>query len=341
MAPKGGVPPGARGAERTDAARAGEESGRGKGAGGGAPDAGAAAPPGGAAPGPTSGLTLGAFRRRLAARLTAAGLDAGDREARLILAYVLGVTPAALLAAAGEPLSEAVQRQAGAVAARRLAGEPMGRIMGHREFWSLDFRLSPDTLEPRPDTECVVEAALAAVPERDAPWRILDLGTGTGAILAALLAERPRAFGVAVDLAPGAAATARDNLARAGLAARAAVIVAHWGEALAGGFDLVVSNPPYIRSADLAGLSPEVRLHDPPLALDGGRDGLAAYRAIAADLPRLLAPGGAAVLELGAGQADAVAAVLEQAGLTPKGAPRRDLGGIDRALTARRPPAGR
>ncbi len=286
------------------------------------------------------GVTLGALRRQLAGRLAAAGIASADLEARLILGHGLGATPAELLTRAGEVLSDAALGRVDAVAARRLAGEPMGRILGHREFWSLDFRLSPETLEPRPDTECVVEAALAALPDREAPWRILDLGTGTGAILAALLVERPGALGVAVDRSEGAAATARENLARAGLAGRANVAVGHWGSALSGGFDLVVSNPPYIRSADIATLAPEVRLHDPRLALDGGDDGLDAYRAIAADLDRLLVPGGVCVLELGEGQGEEVAALLRQAGLRVDAAPRQDLGGIARALVAAKPGPG-
>jgi release factor glutamine methyltransferase len=212
----------------------------------------------------------------------------------------------------------------------------VGRLHGPREFWSLSFALSPDTLEPRPDTETVVEAALAALPDRDAPLTMVDLGTGTGAILAALLSERPNAFGVGIDISAGAAHAARDNLARAGLASRSAVLVGSWGEALAGGFDLVVSNPPYIPSADIAGLSREVRLFDPARALDGGADGLAAYGAIASALPRLLAPGGTVVLELGIGQEAAVAALLRAQGIAPQGPAKLDLGGVPRALVGRK-----
>lgn len=286
-------------------------------------------------------LTVAALRRELAATLAAAGVEDADRDARLLLAEALGCAPGDLLLRADAPVTEEAAGTARAFAARRAAGEPVARIRGRREFWSLDFLLSPDTLVPRPDTETLVEAALAACPDRDAALRILDLGTGTGAILAALLVERPRAFGLGMDRAEGAARTARDNLARNGLAGRACVAVGDWGAALAGagpgrGFDLVVSNPPYITSAEMADLPVEVRRHDPRLALEAGADGLDAYRAITADLPRLLAPGGVCVLELGAGQEAAVAALARAAGLLLDGPARRDLAGTARALVARR-----
>ncbi|WP_454914662.1 peptide chain release factor N(5)-glutamine methyltransferase [Xanthobacter sediminis] len=273
----------------------------------------------------------------MAAELSVSGVDVPDLEARVLLAHVLDCAPGELLARRDEPLPLAAEREASALLLRRIAGEPVARILGHREFWSLDFLLSPDTLVPRPDTETVVEEALALFPERQAPLRILDLGTGSGAILAALLAERPAALGVGVDRAEGAARAARDNLARARVEERGAVLVGDWGGGLAGGFDLVVSNPPYITHRAMAGLPREVRLHDPVLALDGGEDGLTAYRAIVADLPRLLAPRGAAVLELGAGQEADVAAIAVAAGLKVAGPARRDLAGIPRALTLRRP----
>lgn len=293
-------------------------------------------------PRPVSGaLTVAALRRELATALAAAGIADADREARLLLAEALDCPPGDLLLRADAPVAEAAAGTARAFATRRAAGEPVARIRGRREFWSLDFRLSPGTLVPRPDTETLVEAALAACPGRDTPLRILDLGTGTGAILAALLVERPRAFGLAVDRSEDAARTARDNLARNGLAGRARVVVGDWGTALAGGdagrgFDLVVSNPPYITSAEMAELPVEVRAHDPRQALEAGADGLDAYRAITADLPRLLAPGGVCVLELGAGQEPAVATLARAAGLDVDGAARPDLGGIPRALVARR-----
>ncbi len=214
-----------------------------------------------------------------------------------------------------------------ALVARRAAREPLARIVGRREFWSREFALSPETFDPRPDSETVVEAALAA---RPAFRHALDLGTGSGCLLAALLVERPEAWGLAIDRSPGACRTARRNLR--GL--RAMVAAGDWARAVSGRFDLVVCNPPYIPSAVIAGLMPEVRDHDPALALDGGADGLDAYRAVLGDLPRLLAPGGAAVLELGLGQAEAVAALAETGGLQVERI-HPDLAGIPRAMVLR------
>lgn len=276
-----------------------------------------------------------ALRRAMAARLRAAGLPSPDLDARLLAAHALGVPPSGLMATGDVP-REAIDR-AEALLARRLSGEPVARILGEKEFWSLPFGLSPDTLVPRPDTETVVEEALSLIADTRAPLRILDLGTGSGAILAALLTELPAAFGVGVDRAPGAARAARDNLHRLGLGERCLILAGDWAQALSGPFDLVVSNPPYIPSADIAALDIEVREHDPLAALDGGADGLAAYAAIARALPGLLVPGGACVLELGIGQEADVARLLRAAGLHPAPA-RRDLGGIPRALAARLPP---
>ncbi|WP_374252544.1 peptide chain release factor N(5)-glutamine methyltransferase [Xanthobacter sp.] len=288
---------------------------------------------------PAADLTIAQLRRLMTARLAAGGMETPELDARLLLAHALGCPPGELLSHGAAPAAPDILAATEALLARRLAGEPVARIFGHKEFWSLTFRLSPDTLVPRPDTETLVEAALSLFPDRAAPLRILDLGTGTGAILAALLSERPAATGIAVDRSENAARTARDNLEANGLAGRASVLVADWGTALAGGFDLVVSNPPYITEDEMAGLAVDVRLHDPRLALVAGADGLAAYRIIAADLPRLLKPGGAAVLELGAGQEPAVAALVQAAGLGLLGPARADLGGIPRALYARWPGA--
>ncbi|MFG1480866.1 peptide chain release factor N(5)-glutamine methyltransferase [Xanthobacter sp. V4C-4] len=282
-------------------------------------------------------FTVAALCRQMAAELLVSGVEAPELEARILLALALRCDRAQLFARSDDPVPAGVAHDALALLLRRISGEPVARILGRREFWSLDLHLSPDTLVPRPDTETVVEEALHLCADRAAPLRILDLGTGSGAILAALLVERPAAWGIGVDRAEGAARAARDNLARAGVADRAAVLVGDWGAGLRGGFDLVVSNPPYIEHGALAGLSREVRLHDPVLALDGGPDGLDAYRAIVADLPRLLAPGGAAVLELGAGQEADVARLAAAAGLSVPAAARRDLAGIPRALAVRRP----
>lgn len=280
-------------------------------------------------------VPLAEFLRRAVARLRAAGVESAVADARLLAEAALGLDRTALLTGGDRPVAAADQVRLAALIDRRAAREPVSRILGRRGFWTLDLALGPDTLDPRPDSETLVEAALAAFPDPAAPLRVLDLGTGTGCLLLAMLAERPRAWGVGVDLSPRAAAVARANAARNGLADRAAFLAGDWATALAGRFDLVLSNPPYIERAAIADLEPEVRAFDPPRALDGGPDGLDAYRALAAALPGLLAPGGVAVLELGQGQGTAVAALLTTAGLSI--ASRKcDLAGIERCLVARR-----
>jgi release factor glutamine methyltransferase len=208
------------------------------------------------------------------------------------------------------------------------------RILGRREFWGLEFALSPDTLDPRPETETVIEAVVTRRPDRTHAYRILDLGTGSGCLLLALLSEFPKASGIGVDIAPGAAATARRNAEALGLADRAHFFAGDWGAALAGSFDVIVANPPYIARAVIPNLPSEVREHDPHRALDGGADGLAAYRTMAADLPRLLAPDGLFAGEIGSDQAGRVAAVLACAGLTVE-AVLPDLAGLSRCAVAR------
>jgi release factor glutamine methyltransferase len=213
---------------------------------------------------------------------------------------------------------------------------PVARILGWKEFWGLPFKLNADTLVPRPETEIVVEAALATFSaHRSQLLRIVDLGTGSGALLLALLAELPNAFGIGTDISLAALECARDNAQALGLAARAAFVACDYGQAIAGGVDLLVANPPYVARGDIAGLAPEVRDFDPPRALDGGPDGLDGYRAIAADAGRLLAPHGVLMVELGRGQAAAVAALFAAAGLAVE-PPKHDLSGIARALVVRR-----
>ncbi|MDX7951410.1 peptide chain release factor N(5)-glutamine methyltransferase [Lichenihabitans sp. Uapishka_5] len=282
-----------------------------------------------------AGLRLSEARRRVAQALEAAGVPDAALDARIFIEDATGLGAAALMAET--PLDPAATATLEAWVARRLAGEPVFRIIGRREFWGLDLAVTPDVLDPRPDTETIVEAALRALgPRRTAPLRICDLGTGSGAILAALLSECRQARGWGVDRSRSACGVARHNLAGLGLDDRALVLQGSWGAALPeGGFDLVASNPPYIETAVIPTLATEVRDHDPALALDGGPDGLACYRLIAADLPRLLAPGGIAVLEVGAGQAAAVADLMRQAGLVEHDS-RRDLGGHERAVLARR-----
>jgi release factor glutamine methyltransferase len=260
-----------------------------------------------------------------------AGLDTPDLDARLLLADALQVDAVEIAVRPHHPLGpEAVARLAG-FARRRLAREPVGRILGGREFWSLPFALSPETLEPRPETETVVETALSLMPDRQAGLRILDLGTGSGCLLVALLYELPRATGLGIDRSPGALATARGNAMRNGVGGRAAFVASDWAATLNARFDLIVSNPPYIPAPDVAGLAPEVREHDPRAALDGGDDGLAAYRTIFSEAAALLALPGTLVVEIGSGQEQpvrdlAVARNLRVVALA------RDLSGRPRAL---------
>ncbi len=243
----------------------------------------------------------------------------------------MGTAPDALLRDPRAPVPPAAVAIFGGLLARRLATEPMAHLLGRQGFWTLDLAVTPDTLIPRPDSEALVEAALAAFPDPGAAIAVLDLGTGTGALLLAVLAERPAAWGLGIDRVPAAVALAARNAAANGLAGRACFVAADWAAPVAGRFDLVLCNPPYIRSGDMAGLMPDVRRYEPASALDGGADGLEAYRAVCAALPGLLVPGGLAILELGAGQRQAVEAIANAAGLRPNGA-LADLGGHDRAL---------
>ena len=282
--------------------------------------------------------TVEAARRALAREFRRCGLDSPELDARLIVGHALGLEHAALAAQSRRSLAAAEADGVAALAARRLAREPAARIIGRKEFWGLPFALNGETLVPRPETETVVEAALAAI-ERFKPRapRIVDLGTGSGALLIALLCELPQASGVGTDISPAALDCARANAAALGIGARSSFIACDWGSALVGRFDLLVSNPPYIARGDIAALAPEVRAFDPRRALDGGPDGLDGYRAIAADARRLLAPGGALVVELGRGQLAAATALFAAVGLAP-GAVRHDLSGIPRALTVRPQP---
>ncbi len=273
---------------------------------------------------------------RLARFLEVRGVEEARADARLLLFDACGLTHAEFLLSPEAPLGKEAARLLTERAARRAAREPVSRILATRGFWTLDLAVFPHVLDPRPDTESVAALALALVAaRRDAPLRLLDLGCGSGALLCALLAELPNAFGVAVDLSPHALLATRENLARCGFSGRAAILRGIWGGALACGFDVVVSNPPYVKSREIEELAPEVRLHDPRLALDGGADGLSCIREVAAELPRLLAPGGVAVLEVGLGQAREAAALLAAAGLDDAGT-RRDAGGLERAVAARR-----
>jgi release factor glutamine methyltransferase len=231
--------------------------------------------------------------------LNGAGLDSPELDARLLLLAATGIAAAELAIRPDVPLTDAEAEILAAYRERRLRREPVARILGEREFWGLPFTLSRDTLVPRPDTETVVETALSLLPGVGEPLRILDLGTGSGCLLVALLHERPDATGLGLDRSVDALATARANAWRNGVGSRAAFVASDWASSVQGGFDLIVSNPPYIAAETIPGLDPEVRCHDPRLALDGGPDGLDAYRAILAEGRQLLAPGGRLVLEIG------------------------------------------
>ena len=277
--------------------------------------------------------TLAQALRRATLALAGEGLTSPELDARLLLCAAAGLDRSVPIRDPDLSLNAEAASRFEAFLERRLAREPVSRILGFREFWGLNLRLTPDVLDPRPDTETLVEAVLEAVKGRlSHPWRILDLGTGSGAILCALLHDLPDARGWAVDRSASACRVAQSNLAACGLAGRSLVLQGDWGSALAGeSFDIVVSNPPYIETAAIAGLDRDVREHDPLPALDGGADGLAAYRLFTADLPRLLAPDGIAAFEVGQGQDAAVLALMADAGLTDL-ATRRDLGGITRVV---------
>ena len=261
-----------------------------------------------------------------AARLHAVA-DNPRLESRLLLAHALSITRADLIRDPGRQIDTSVFD---ALLARRTAREPLALIVGRREFWSLDFQVSPATLIPRPDSETLIEAALAAFANRPPPHTIIDLGTGTGCLLLALLTEFPSAFGIGLDLVPDAAALAKFNATRLGLTNRSAFLAGNWTQSISGRFDLVISNPPYIPGSAIETLMPEVARHEPRSALDGGSDGYDAYRAIVPLLPVLLEPAGIAILELGIGQASYVSGLTREAGFNTS--IRHDLAEIPRAI---------
>jgi release factor glutamine methyltransferase len=275
--------------------------------------------------------------RAAAERLADAGVETPRRDARALLVAAMDVEETALLTDPDLPVGAAAAERFGDFVARREARMPVSRILGEREFWSLAFRIGPGVLDPRPDSETLVEAALAHVDAhaagRSGAWRVLDLGTGSGCLLLALLSDLPRATGLGLERDPDAAALARANAARHGLDARAEIRAADWYTLEGDCFDLILANPPYVPTAEIAGLDDEVARHDPLGALDGGPDGLDAYRALAPKLPGWLAPGGQAFLEVGHDQGPAVQALLRAAGLrTPAGV--CDLAGTLRCVRA-------
>jgi release factor glutamine methyltransferase len=280
-------------------------------------------------------MTFGTALADATGRIAAGGVDTARLDARLLLAAATGRTVEQIVARPDTALSPRDADAFAALVERRVRREPVAQLLGHREFWSLDFLTTRDTLTPRPDTETVVETALALFPDRSADLRILDLGTGTGCLLAALLSEYPAATGIGTDISPAAVAVAAGNLAAHGLAARAIVAVDCWDDSVDGVFDLIVSNPPYIATGELARLEPEVRVFEPRTALDGGADGLDAYRELAPRLARRLGRAGVAILEVGVGQADDVAAICAATDLSAHGR-ASDLAGRARCVVVKR-----
>lgn len=279
------------------------------------------------------GMTVAQTRRALTDAFRSAAIDSPELDARLLVGHALGFSHIDMTVEAESPLGPGAAQVVDDLAGRRLGGEPVARIVGIKEFWGLALHLNESTLVPRPETEIVVETALDLVGPRNGTIRIADLGTGTGAILLALLSELPEATGLGTDISAEALDAARANAARTGLASRAEFVLADFRATLADRFDLIVSNPPYIPTGEIDALPPEVQ-RDPRRALDGGTDGLDAYRTIAGQAVKLLAPQGTLVVEIGRGQEPAVAAIFRAAGLAPEPA-RPDLSGIPRALAAR------
>ena len=275
--------------------------------------------------------TVEALLRDAGRRLEAAGIPSPRVEARILLRTALGRSPEALIRDPDAPVSASDAERFLVLARRRAGREPISRILGEREFRSLRFSLDPDTLDPRPDSETVVEAALGWCRGKPGPLRVLDLGTGTGCLLLAVLKARPEATGIGTDIAAGAVAAAARNAARLGLSDRASFRRTDWDTGIVGAFDLILSNPPYIPTSEIDRLEAEVSRWDPRAALDGGADGLDAYRRLAPAVADRLAPGGAAFLEIGAGQAKPVEAIMAAEGFS-RFVGKADLGGIVRCL---------
>ncbi|MEQ8433547.1 MAG: peptide chain release factor N(5)-glutamine methyltransferase [Oceanicaulis sp.] len=271
--------------------------------------------------------------RAAASRLAAAGIDDAPDEARRLLEYASAMPRARLLAAMAEPMPADEAARLAAALDRRANREPLSHILGSVGFWTLDLNVTADVLTPRADTETIVEVALASVGDRTAPLRVLDIATGSGAIALALLSELANARAVATDLSAAALDVARGNAALNGLSTRMEFVETSWADGLTGPFDLVVANPPYIASAVIDTLEPEVKTFEPRLALDGGPDGLAPYPHLFAEARRLLAPGGTCVFEIGYDQGEAALALARSAGF--EATLRCDLGGNDRAVVFR------
>jgi release factor glutamine methyltransferase len=278
--------------------------------------------------------TIGAVLHAAAARLGEAGIERPQAEARLLLEAATGLSRASVIGFPERPVAAAERNAFERSVDRRCRHEPASRILGRREFWSLSFEVTPATLDPRPDSEALVSAVLAQIGDRGAAPSLIDLGTGTGCLLLALLSELPNAKGAGVDLSNEAIDVARRNAEALGLAMRARFIRDDWARNVSERFDIVISNPPYIESAAIVDLAPEVAAYDPRAALDGGADGLDAYRALLPQAKRLLKPGGLLALEIGQGQGAAIRSLARRVGLAESGS-ASDLAGIERCLLFR------
>ena len=265
-------------------------------------------------------------------KLEAAGIDNPHTDARLMLQHASGLSHSQIIADPDQELDASVVASFDAALVRRLAREPVSKIVGSREFWSLEFIVSPQVLDPRPDSETLIQTVLDETDDRGASLRILDLGTGSGCLLIALLDEFQQAKGVGLDASAAALAVAQQNAERLGVADRVSFIEGDWSAAASEDrFDIVVSNPPYIATGDLEGLQPEVRLFDPVMALDGGSDGLDAYRQIISLVPEILASQGLLVLEVGQGQSIDVSRLFADSGANSIGV-SKDLAGVNRCV---------
>lgn len=287
-------------------------------------------------PGLKDGASLAEAVQFLARSFRSAGIEQPDADARILAGHALHLDRARMVSQSGRVLEAREINVMSALAARRLRHEPVSRIVGQKEFWSLPIKVTPDVLVPRPETETIIEGALDFVVRtglRMEKLRVLDIGTGSGALLFALLQELPHATAVGTDISAGAVQVARDNAKRCRFENRCTFITCDMAAGVQDTFDIVVSNPPYIAHGDIQSLAPEVRDYDPAVALDGGKDGLDAYRSIAADARRILSQGGRLFVELGAGQETAVRALFTKAGLAV-GKVRMDLAGIPRVLGA-------
>jgi release factor glutamine methyltransferase len=280
-----------------------------------------------------SSVSLAAALADAAERLMAAGVDGARRDARLLLGAVVPGGASTLLRDPQRLLLQSEAQRFEAMLLRREKREPVSRIIGEREFWSLTFRITPDTLDPRPDSETLIEGILEWVGDRTRPLRILDLGTGTGCLLLALLSELPNAMGRGIDISPEALAVARENAGSLGLACRSDFVCGDWTEGLDGKWDIILSNPPYIVETHVSDLAPEVSNYDPFQALAGGSDGLRDYRVLIPGATGLMSPEALLALEVGAGQAAAVEAMMQANGLGFFWR-RCDLSGVERCCFA-------